>query len=88
VFHSPRALPTPKEDCILSAYNIALTAELLGMGSCFVSLAQQAISTSGPCKDAIGIPRADVAHAVLILGYPKRPFLRPAPRPEVDIRIA
>lgn len=78
--HSSKRIPTPKEDCILAGYNITLMAEALGLGSCFVTLAQNAINSSNKCKRIIRLsPKTDV-HAVIIVGYPATIYRRPAPR--------
>jgi nitroreductase len=86
VFHTARLLPTPSEDCILAAYNITLLAESLGLGTCFVSLSQQALSADQRCRSLIGIAAKEKVHAVLVLGYPLRKHRRIAPRTGVIVR--
>ena len=80
VVHSARLIPTPKEDCILAAYNVVLMAEAWGLGSCFVSLAQNAINTSSACKRILGLNRKEQVHAVVVLGHPAVTFHRPIRR--------
>lgn len=80
LFHTKRILPTAKEDCILAAYNIALTAELYGLGSCFVSLSQQALTANRNCKAVAGMDKDERVHAVLVIGYPKYEYRRAAYR--------
>ena len=80
VVHSEKLIPTPKEDCILAAYNVVLMAETMGLGSCFVSLAQNAINNSKACKKILGLKRKENVHAVVVLGYPAVRFSRPIPR--------
>ena len=48
--HTQRLIPTPREDCILAAYNMVLAAEHTGLGSCFVSLAQKGINMNRVLK--------------------------------------
>jgi len=87
IFHTDRTMPTAKEDCILAAYNIVLMSETLGLGSCFVSLSQQAITNDTKCKTILSIPASDRVEAVVIVGYPKRFYKRPALRKGKKVRI-
>lgn len=87
LFHTSRLLPTAHEDCILAAYNVVLAAESLKLGSCFVSLSQQAINAENKIKQVIGIPRNDHIHAVLILGFPATRYRRIAPRKEKNVQF-
>jgi nitroreductase/Pyruvate/2-oxoacid:ferredoxin oxidoreductase delta subunit len=87
LFHTSRLLPTALEDCILAASNVVMTAMSLKMGSCFVSLSQQAITADRKIKRMIGIPPADQVHAVLVLGFPATRYRRVPPRKEKNIRF-
>ncbi len=87
IIHTSRILPTAKEDAILVAYNIVLSAETMGLGSCFVSLSQQALNNKNICKEIIGIDKSDEIHAVVVLGYPVRNYKRNVFREEKDINI-
>jgi nitroreductase len=85
LFHTSRLLPTAHEDCILAASNVVLTAMTLQLGSCFVSLSQQAIKASKSIKRLIGIPPSDQIHAVLVLGFPSTRYRRVPPRKEKNV---
>jgi nitroreductase len=85
IFHTSRLLPTALEDCILSAYNVVLAANSLGPGSCFVSLSQQAITSSPSIKRGLGIPLSDQVYAVLVLGYPALKYRRIPARMEKNL---
>ena len=74
--HSKTLIPTPAEDSVLAAYNITLMAQSLGLGSCFVSLARNAVNSSRRCKKMLDMDLKDRVHAVLVLGYPAVKFLR------------
>jgi len=87
IFHSKRLLPTPKEDCVLAAYNLVLAAHAIDIGCCFVSLAQQAIDADASCKRLIGLERHDRVHAVVVLGKRGIRHRRPAYREPKSIRI-
>lgn len=86
-FHTDRIMPTAKEDCILSAYNMVLMSETLGLGSCFVSLSQQAVTNDKNCKRILAIPRSHRVEAVVVVGHPKRIYQRPATRPPKQTRF-
>lgn len=77
-FHTDRIMPTAQEDCILSAYNVVLMAETLNLGSCFVSLSQQAVTNDKKCKDILSIPHSHRVEAVVVIGHPKRIYKRAA----------
>ena len=87
IFHTSRLLPTAHEDCILAAYNVVLAAETLKLGSCFVSLSQQAITAKDRIKQVIGIPRSDHIYAVLVLGFPAARYRRVPPRKEKNVQF-
>jgi nitroreductase/NAD-dependent dihydropyrimidine dehydrogenase PreA subunit len=85
ILHSKAVIPTPKEDCILAGYNITMLAQSNGLGSCFVTLAQNAVNASVKCKKIIGLSRNDHIYAVVFLGYPAVMHLRSAPKREKTI---
>jgi nitroreductase len=84
--HSDTLIPTPKEDCILAAYNIVLMGQTMGLGSCFVSLAQNAINTSRTCRKILNMSPTDRVHAVVVLGYPAVQFHQAVPRESKAIK--
>lgn len=85
VIHSRKLIPTPKEDSVLAGYNICLMAQTLGLGTCFVTLAQNAINDSKKCKEILNLSSQDNVNAVVILGYPAVRHQRSAPKPEKQI---
>ena len=86
VIHSEAMIPTPREDCVLAGYNMVLAAESLGIGTCFVSLAQNALNTSAKCKQIIGLDRDDHVYAVVVMGYPAVRYQRPVPKRDRPVR--
>ena len=68
--HSRVPIPTPKEDCVIAGFAICLAAEAMGLGACFVSLAQNAINASARCRSVLGLSPSDRVHAVVVVGYP------------------
>jgi nitroreductase/Pyruvate/2-oxoacid:ferredoxin oxidoreductase delta subunit len=86
--HSRQLIPTPREDSVLAAYNIVLASETMGLGSCFVSLAQNAINTSRTLKRILGMDKREQVHAVVVLGYPEVRFQRAIPEEPVPVAWA
>jgi hypothetical protein len=86
LFHSRVLIPTPKEDCLLAAYALALAAQASGLGTCFVTLAQSAVNSSRACKKLLGLSSRHAVHAVLLVGHPAVRFRRAAPRPPLPVR--
>jgi hypothetical protein len=86
VIHTGESIPTPQQDSILAGFASALMAQALGLGTCFVSLAEKGLNASKRCKALAGIPTNDHIHAVLLLGYPDVTYRRPVPKPEKTIR--
>ncbi len=80
VIHSQKVIPTPMEDSVLAGYNIVLMAQALGLGTCFVTLAQKAMNNSTRCKEIIGLTKRDHVYAVVLVGYPEITYHRAAPR--------
>lgn len=86
-FHTDRIMPTAREDCLLSAYNVVLMSETLGLGSCLVSLSQQAVTNSKNCKKILAIPSSHRVESVVVVGRPRRMYLRPAVRSPKPVTI-
>jgi nitroreductase len=80
IVHTDALVPTPGEDAILAAYNMILMAQTMGLGSCFVSLAQNAINASRRCKKLLNLGSGEQVHAVVVLGHPDVSFHRAIPR--------
>jgi nitroreductase len=81
VIHTAELIPTPQQDSILAGYAMVLMAQTLGLGTCFVSLAEKGLSASKRGKALLGIGPRDHIHAVILLGYPDVTYRRPAPKP-------
>jgi hypothetical protein len=88
MIHSRVLIPTPKEDPVLAGYAICLAAQAMGLGSCFVTLAQNAINSSRRCRAIIGLSPEGKVHAVVLVGHPAVLNLRGAPRASKEIRYA
>lgn len=66
-----RALGTPREDAILAAQNIRLAAHTLGLGSCHIGIAVEAL-TAFPDKRKKQFLNGGKIHAAIALGWPER----------------
>ena len=73
------------EDTHYVTYNIILTAEEEGIGSCFMGFIRSNINRK--IKDIAGIPKENDVYSVFILGYPSNSFARPVPQPEIKHNI-
>ncbi|MFH2011032.1 MAG: nitroreductase family protein [bacterium] len=71
---------TPREDALLAAENILLAAHAMGLGTCLVGYAVEALANDPRIKRDLGIPKDERIYAVLAVGYPKAPYKRPAGR--------
>ncbi len=67
VVHSRELIPMPDEDSVLAAYNIVLMVETLGLGTCLVSLAQNAINSSRRCKQILDLDPSERVYAVVVM---------------------
>ena len=77
----------PVEDALLATGNMILASETLGLGSCLIGFAVEALKRDKKIKKIIDIPADEKVHAVLALGYPAIRFQRPATRRQVPIRV-
>jgi nitroreductase len=87
IIHSKELIPTPKEDSFLAGYNIVLMAQTLGLGTCFVSLAQKGLNANKHYKALVGIPPEDSVNAVILMGYPDVKYHRAVPKAEKHIHF-
>lgn len=77
---------TPREDALLAAQNIILAAEAMGLGTCLVGYAVEALANDPRIKREMGIPADERVYAVIAIGHPKAPWKRPAGRRPVTPR--
>ena len=86
---APKNFLFSAEDCAAAAENMMLTADSLGVGSCY--LGQGWIAFADPYGQEIlrrwDIPGDHYAVMQLLLGYPRQGDPHPAPKPRKDGRI-
>lgn len=72
------------EDCALAAENLMLMSHALGLGSCWIGLAQSYLNTSAG-KQVLQLPVTCVPVAPIIVGHPRVPAA-PVARKPPDVR--
>ncbi|MBA3009988.1 MAG: nitroreductase family protein [Proteobacteria bacterium] len=77
----------PKEDAMLAAGNILLSAHTMGLGSCLIGFAVEAMKADKSIQKKLDIPGTEKIHAVIALGYPDETYLRITGRKEPMIRF-
>jgi len=76
----------PCEDALLASQNILLAAHAMGMGTCLIGFAVEAMRHDPAIKKIIGIPREERVYAVIAVGIPRVKFARPVGRKTPLIR--
>jgi nitroreductase/NAD-dependent dihydropyrimidine dehydrogenase PreA subunit len=60
----------PAEDALLASQNILLAAHTLGLGTCLIGFAVEAMRNDASIAAALGIPAEERVHSVIALGWP------------------
>ena len=60
----------PAEDALLATQNILLAAHSMGLGTCLIGFAVQAMRRDIRIKRVLGIPDDEIVYSVIALGYP------------------
>jgi nitroreductase/Pyruvate/2-oxoacid:ferredoxin oxidoreductase delta subunit len=64
----------PMEDAMLATQNILLGAHSMGLGSCLIGFAVEAIRNDPAIKQFLTIPAEETVYAVIALGYPDEQY--------------
>ncbi len=86
VVGSKKDATCPAEDALLATQNILLSAHVLGLGTCLIGFAVEAMKRDRRILRGIGMPNDEKAYAVIALGYPKEKYQRIAGRRRALIR--
>ncbi|WP_054701554.1 nitroreductase family protein, partial [Desulfosarcina cetonica] len=78
----------PAEDALLATGNILLAAHAMGLGSCLIGYAIEAMRRDRRIVRSLGIPDHETPYAVISLGWPDETYQRVAWRKPVTIRYA
>jgi len=73
----------PTEDALLASQNILLAAHAMGLGTCLIGYAVEAIKRDKKAKGYLQIPFENDVHAVIVLGYPDEKYALPARRKKI-----
>lgn len=88
VFHSRPQSSTPKDNCVIAAHTVVLTAVTLGIGSCYMGLFDDACNHSAAVAKELNLPEGNRAYSTLAIGYPKYTFLRTVYRKPLAVQWA
>ena len=76
----------PKEDAMLASQNILLAAHCMGLGSCLIGMAVEAMKNDRKLQTAIGIPGDEMVYSIIALGYSAEHYQRTAGRKKPVMR--
>jgi nitroreductase/NAD-dependent dihydropyrimidine dehydrogenase PreA subunit len=74
---------TPMEDALLASQNIMLAAHSLGLGSCMIGFAVEAIKRDGKIRKHLGLTENESVYSVIVLGFPAEQYDKAALRRRV-----
>ena len=77
----------PMEDALLATQNILLGAHSLGLGTCLIGYALEAIQNDPGIQQFLTIPEAEKVFAVIALGYPDETYETLTGRKKAETRI-
>ncbi|RJR30769.1 MAG: nitroreductase, partial [Desulfobacteraceae bacterium] len=86
VVGSKKQASCPAEDAVLAAQNILLGAHVLGLGTCLIGFAIEAMRRDKSILRRLGMPEDETAYAVIALGYPKEKYRQVAGRKQALVR--
>jgi len=86
VIGSRRDATSPREDAFLAAQNILLSAHALGLGSCLIGFAVEAMRRDRRIPRSLGIPDGETVEGFIALGHPRETYRRIVGRKEVVTR--
>ena len=76
----------PAEDALLATGHILLVAHAMGLGTCLIGFAIEAMRRDRRIVRSLGIPDHETPHAVIALGWPDEAYRRVASRKPVVMR--
>ena len=74
---------TPMEDALLASMNIMLAAHSMGLGSCMIGFAVEAIKRDKKIRNLLQIPDDEGVYAVIALGHPAEKYRKTGLRKKV-----
>jgi len=82
-----KAASSPMEDSLLASQNILLASHGLGLGTCMIGFAVEAIKRDRNIRQLLDIPDDESIYAVIALGYPAERYERAALRKKIIPRF-
>lgn len=76
----------PKEDAMLASQNILLAAHSMGLGSCLIGMAVEAMKNDRKIQTTVGIPQEEAVYSIIALGYSAEHYQRSAGRKKPVLR--
>lgn len=76
----------PREDAMLATQNMLLTAHSMGLGTCLIGFAVEAIKNDSTIQQFITIPAEETVCSVIAIGYPDEEYQGLTGRKKVVIR--
>lgn len=76
----------PKEDAYLATQNILLAAHAMGLGTCLLGLAVEAMKQDGRIARFLGIPDNETTYSIIALGRPDEEYKKQAGRKKISLR--
>ncbi len=83
VIMGEKSASCPAEDALLATQNILLAAHTLGLGSCLIGFAVEAVRRTPELQTLLKISKNMDIYSVIALGYPDEKFCHPAGRKEI-----
>ncbi|ETR73464.1 MAG: nitroreductase family protein [Candidatus Magnetoglobus multicellularis str. Araruama] len=77
---------SPQEDALLASQNILLAAHAMGLGTCLIGFAVEAMKRDSSIKQYLDIPQTEDIYAVIGIGFPKEKYQTVIRRKPVKIR--
>ena len=78
-----KSASSPREDGLLASQNILLAAHSVGLGSCMIGFAVEAICRDKKIRQMLEIPDDESVYSVIALGYPAEKYHRAAFRKQI-----
>ena len=86
IFHSIFPTSAPKDNAVLAAHTVALTARTMSLESCFIGLLEVVAEYYPPLREELKLPPDHKVFDTMILGYPKLKFLKTVTRKPIKVR--
>lgn len=76
----------PMEDALLATQNILLAAHAMGLGTCLIGYAVEALKRDPGINTLLGIPDDEKVYSVIALGYPAVKYQKVTGRKKTTVR--